>query len=263
MPAGGRCQARRTSAARARPLPALHLPSGSQAGSALTAISLAAVMCRICSTDTTGSAPMPPARMVTKAGTDSSARCTMSSTALQHTVRASESVNAPSRLDKSGQRAVVEPDDRVGQVVVVQQDQVRLGDAGQFGHCGPRAGHVDLYPVRAHEGTRPPLPAPSAASERLYRPIAMWCGRSVGCSSGASCSTANSLKVPSAPSMNSLRSVFGPAVCSQAFAQSPRLRPELVSSAAQQVGQRGVGPAVLGEVGPDASEEVIPANVGD
>ena len=52
-------------------------------------------MCRICSTETDGSSPMPPTRIRTNAGTDSSACCTMSSTALQHTVRASESVNAP------------------------------------------------------------------------------------------------------------------------------------------------------------------------
>ena len=38
---------------------------------------------------------MPAARIRTNAGTDSSARCTMSSTALQLTVRASESEKAP------------------------------------------------------------------------------------------------------------------------------------------------------------------------
>ena len=61
----------------------------------MTAISRAAVMCSVCSTDTTGSLPMPDVRIVTKAGTDSSPCWTMSSTALQQTVRASESVNWP------------------------------------------------------------------------------------------------------------------------------------------------------------------------
>ena len=52
-------------------------------------------MCRLCSTDTEGSLPMPAASSRTNAGSESSASCTMSTAALQHTARASESVNSP------------------------------------------------------------------------------------------------------------------------------------------------------------------------
>ena len=52
-------------------------------------------MCRLCSTDTDGSLPMPPATSRTNAGSESSASCTMSIAAFQHTARESESVNSP------------------------------------------------------------------------------------------------------------------------------------------------------------------------
>ena len=76
----------------------------------------------------------------------------MSSTALQQTVRASESLNAPIEVVSVCQRPVIEPDDGVAEVVVVEQDQVRPGQPDQLGHLGPGTGDVDLDPVRAHEG---------------------------------------------------------------------------------------------------------------
>lgn len=71
------------------------------------------------------------------------------------------------------------------------------------------------------------------------------------------------MNVASGPTASSGRSVLGPAVC------RPGLRPvRQVSAGAggeggEQVGQRRVLPAVLGEVGADAREEAVPAGVSD
>jgi hypothetical protein len=80
----------------------------------------------------------------------------------------------------------------------------------------------------------------SLPPERSYRPIARWCGRSTGCSAGASCTTANSVKAPLASVRNWQRSVLGPAVSSQARDQAARSRPELAATAAMRSAKRAL-----------------------
>ena len=65
------------------------------------------------------------------------------------------------RVDQRRERALVEPDLGVGEVVVVEQQQVGLGDADQLGHLGARALDVELDPLRARE---------RAVAARSYRP---------------------------------------------------------------------------------------------
>ena len=68
----------------------------------------------------------------------------MSSAALQQTARASESVKSPIDSVRVASDRGVEPDDRVAEVTVVEQDQVGLPAADQLGHLGARADDVDL-----------------------------------------------------------------------------------------------------------------------
>ena len=179
----------------------------------------------------------------------------MSITALQQTVRASESVNWPIDVGQRGQRALVEPDQRVAEVVVVEQDQVRPRLAGQLGHrrSARPATSTSTRCVR----TSAPSAAVVQADRDVVRPQRRVLGRRL------LQHRERGERARRRPTVNSLRSVFGPAVCSHAFDQSARLDAGAGLQRAQQVGQRRVAPAVLGEVGPDAGEEVVPADVGD
>jgi hypothetical protein len=86
------------SAARSSPIPAAAssaLPAGTHRGSPASVITWLVTECRVCSTESEASWPMAPASIRTKAGSDSSASRSMSTTVLQHTARASESDSRP------------------------------------------------------------------------------------------------------------------------------------------------------------------------
>ena len=70
--------------------------------------------------------------------------------------RAGQAVGEAARVGH-GRRggALVEADLGVGEVVVVDQQQVRLGPADQLGHLGALAVDVELEPVGAHQLRRP------------------------------------------------------------------------------------------------------------
>ena len=78
---------------------------------------------------------------------------------------------------------LVQPDLGVGQVVVVDQYQIRPVLADKLAYLGLGAGDIQFDLARG--AGEPPW-----SSDRSYRPIAMRCGRSSGCSAGASWTTA-------------------------------------------------------------------------
>ena len=116
----------------------------------------------------------------------------MSQAAAQHSAAGSESAKSPMPLDEGAQRAVVQPHLGVGEVVVVDQHQVRAALAGQLGHLGQLAGHVGLH-------LAPPDERAGPDPVRSYSPIAIRCVRSTGWLAGASCRTAKRVIVPSGP----------------------------------------------------------------
>ena len=70
------------------------------------------------------------------------------------TARATGSASSASRATAVANERCVEPHLRVGEVVVVHEQQVGLRQADEVGHVGRRAVDVELDAVRAHERTR-------------------------------------------------------------------------------------------------------------
>ena len=158
--------------AAARPRPAsCRRPAGTQPGSASWASALLTASSSICSAATDGSVAMlrrPPSP--TNWGTASSACRTMSISAAPAHGSGERIGQRADRGHQRGQRALVEPDQRVAEVVVVDQHQIRLRLPDQRGHR-----------VRAPAtSTSTRWARRSTPSVRSYSPIAMWCGRSVG-----------------------------------------------------------------------------------
>ena len=231
------------------------LPSGTHAGSAMSRNMRAVTRCRICSTETDGSLPMPAdqhpdERGQRQLGLAAPCRCA----ALQQTARASESVKSPIDSVSVASDRGVEPDERVVEVAVVEQDQVGLLEADQLAAPSVR-GPATSTSTRWIRASAPSL-ALVEADRDVVRPQ-----RRVRVRGLLQHRERGERTRPSATS-NSLRSVFGPAVSSQTRDQSRQVLPGARLERAQQVGERRVAPGVLGEVGADAGEEVVPAHVG-
>ena len=113
-------------------------------------------LCSICNIATDGSLPMPAATMRDEGrhgqlglaapcpGPRSSRPCGPASRKL------------PMELVSVATDRVVEPDDGVAKVVVVEQDQVRLGDPSQRRYLGPGAGRCRSPPGGSGRGRRRP-----------------------------------------------------------------------------------------------------------
>ena len=154
---------------------------------------------------------------------------------------------------QGGQRALVEAQLGVGQVVVVDQDEVGGRVAGQLGHLGARAGHVELDPVRAGES----VGAVAVQAD----------GQAVVAQHGVlGDGGLLDREAPVAAVVGQLE--HRPERVDLAGAQ-PLLDPlRQVAAGAlrqrgQQVGQRRVAVLVLAEVPADAGEELVAADVGD
>ena len=110
------------------------------------------------------------------------------------------------------QRPLVQPDLGVGQVVVVEQQQVRLRARRPAAGTSVRAPSMSIS-TRSRRTS-------AARRSRSYRPMAIRCERSVGCSAGRLLQRRRTTCTgPRRPSSNSGRSVLTPAV------SQPLLRP--------------------------------------
>ena len=153
-----------------------------------------------------------------------------------------------------GERALVEPDLGVGEVVVVDEQQVGLLAADELGHRGARAVDVELEAVGAVQ---------RAVAHGVQRRSRGVCGRSVSKPGAQVCSMTAEAMRPRSSTSTTGRSVLTPAVSSHGCDQVRRSRPEVASSSREQVVEGGVAPGVLGEVGAQAVAERLAPDVGD
>jgi hypothetical protein len=122
--------------------------------------------------------------------------------------------------DRGLQRTLVETDLRVGEVVVVEEDEVGLGQADELGHLGEVAVDVELDVVCAHERIALEGVETDAEAVRTDR-------RVVG---GRRLHDREARDLPSASVLISGASVLTPAVSSHFFDHVDRSRPLVASS---------------------------------
>ena len=154
---------------------------------------------------------------------------------------------------QGGHRARVEPDLGVGQVVVVQQDQIRLRAAQQLGHLGQLALDVDLHPVGAGqravrlgvEPDRQAVPAQRRPGRRRGLP-----DREPG---------EDPVRIDLEVSAQGVH----PAGLQPLLGEVAQVAPGGLGEGGQQVGEPGVAPGVLGEIGADAGQELLLPDEGD